>query len=478
MGRISFTLLIVLSSVIGGLLFWQWNVYSEDHSKANAEQIENVTQQFSVKTVKENLLEVSQIFNGLKANKEYRVEVPEVLSDWTCLKEDGNPCDSSDENPHSFLADNHKIKLSFQIDLGKEESTVLLNQWSATLSDATILNTSIEVIDLNKREGSWVAGLPLKSHRELELIDYYYFEGKGDRSSLYWQPTPLVYGKGEPNIDFFSAEKMNPTSYKFEFLEKLPNFSGLSIIMTEHISEMNGIGLMIVNPAINKELLERKMVYNFLLGKAKNMPLEERWLIDVLTSLLMGQESHVSKGNELLAELKKNHSEGELSQLLEQVFMENTITPEKLDELLGSLVGKKTHFFTLNKSEETKLIPLYYSDVRRIFIQDKLHEKLEVVRVEGDRFVPFIDTFTALGYDVKALEDQETILLNRENNSYRFYVSHNIFIYNEENYGLLENPLRLINGKVYIEIGWLRTIFKLGVSETTEEIKLSYPPGQ
>lgn len=477
MWRISFTLLIMLNAVIAGLLFWQWNVYSEHHSKANAEEMVEVTQRISVKT-NGNILEIAQIFNGLKNDKEYRAVVPETISEWNCLKEDGSPCDSSDENPYSFLADGQKMKISFQIQMEKGSSPFLLNHWTANLPDVNITETAIEVVDLNKREGIWAAGLPLKSYRELEVIDYYFFEGKGDRGSLFWQPTPLEHVRGEQNVDFYSSKEASTNVPAFEFLERIPNFSGLSIIFTDSMPETNGIGLMVANPHIENDVLERKLIYNYFSSKASDFPLEERWLIDVLTSLLTGQESKVAKGNELLAELKKVHSEEELVKFLEQVFAKNTISPEKLDELLGSLVDKKTHFFTLNRNEETKLIPLYYTDARRIVIGEKLHDDIDVLLVDGDRLFPFIETFEALGYEVKALEDNDTILLNKEGNSYRFYVSQNIFIYNEEDYGLLENPLTMINGKVYLETGWLRTIFKIQVLETSDEIKLSFPQGQ
>lgn len=470
MWKISFTLLILLNSVIGGMLFWQWNAYSESKSIAKAEEIESATQEISVKS-KGNAIAVTQLITGLKSDKEYRISMPDTISDWECVKADGAPCDSVDENPTSFLADHHSLTIRYNIELN--HTPFLLNSWTAALLDVEMKKTSIEVIDSSRRDGTWVAGLPLKGHNKLEFIDYYYFEGNGTSASLYWQSQSMNHVKGGQGIYLYSEENMEENSFSFDSLKRLPDFKGLSVVYTEAFTETNGNGLMITKPSIKKELLERKIIYNYFLDKSRDLPLEERWLIDVLTSLMTGQESNVQKGNEFLAELKKQLSEEELSKFLDLVFMESSLTPERLDELLGSLAGKSTHFFALNKNEETKLIPLYYTDKRKIMIQNKLYKDHEVLLIEDKKYYPFVETLEALGFEVKLLADNETILLNKENNSYRFFINQNIFIYNEEDYGLLENPLNRINGKVYVEGNWLNTIFKIHLEETEKEIKLS-----
>lgn len=473
MWKISFTLLILLNSFIGGMLFWQWEAYSEYHDSTKSVQEEEVTQRVSV-TSKGNLLKITQLFEGLKADKEYSITTPERIQEWNCVKTDGNPCESVDENPSSFFADANSITITYQLDLKEDHSPFLLNHWLAYLPDVKVTHTSIEIIDTSKRVGSWIAGLPLKGHNKFELIDYYFFEGVGDNSSLYWQPTPLSRVRGEHGIEYYSSGNIDKNSLLFKSLERIPNFTGAAIVLTDAFPETNGFGLMITKPNIANEVIERKLIYNFLMDKVDGLPLEERWLFDVLTSLITGQESNVPKGQEFMKELKGSLTEEELLEFTKRVIMETELTVQKLDDLLGDIAGNGTHFFTLNKNEETLLVPLYYFDARKVIIEDKLQKDLEVLIMnDNDRFYPFSETMTAFGFDVKVLADNETLLLNMENNSYRFYVNQNIFIYNEENYGLLENPLSYVNGKVYIESSWLETIFKIDLQETKEEIKLS-----
>lgn len=473
MWKISFTLFILLSSVISGMLFWQWNAYSEYLEPSTSSQEEKATQEISVESNGKGL-KVTQVFQGLKSEKEYRIMVPEEISEWSCLKVDGDPCESVDENPSSFMADSNSIKITYNLDIKKDHTPILLNHWLGYLPDVKVTHTSIEVIDSTRRDGSWVVGLPLKVHNKFELIDYYYFEGEGERVSLYWQPNPLERINGTYGIQYYVSENEEKKIHSFDFLEKIPNFSGMSVILTESFFETNGSGLMIVNPSIANDVLERKIIYNYLKGKVKVTSLEESWLIDVLTSLITEQESKVSKGKEFIEELRRNLSEEEIALFLDLIYKESDLTPQKLDDLLGTVVGKNTRFFSLNKNEEMKLIPLYYYDSRMVRIQDKPQKELEVLIMENnERLIPFVETMSSLGFDVKALADNETLLLNKENNSYRFYVNQNIFIYNEEDYGLLENPLRHINGKVYVELSWLETIFKIDLIEEEEEIVIS-----
>lgn len=473
MWKVSFTLLILLNSFIGGLLFWQWDAYSQVLDSTNSEQVEKVKQKVTV-TSKGNQLHITQLFTGLNSDKEYRIMAPEKVQEWGCVKSDGNPCESVDDNPSSYLADANSLTINYLIDMKENNSPFLLNHWLVYLPDVETTHTSIEVIDTSRRKGSWVAGLPLKGHNKFELIDYYVFEGLGDNSSLYWQPTPLKRVYGEQGIQYYSAANTDKNSLLFNSLHRIPNFKGLSIVVSDVYPETNGVSLMIVHPNITNEVIERKIIYNYLMNKTDNLPLEERWLIDVLTSIITGQDSNVPKGQEFIKELKGNLTEDELLTFTNMVINETLLTAQKLDNLLGNLAGKSTHFFTLNKNEETMIVPLYYFDPRRIMIQDKLQENFEVlIMSNNDRYYPFTETMNALGFNVKVLVDNETVLLNKEDNSYRFYVNQNIFIYNEEDYGLLENPLTYINGKVYIESSWLETIFKVDFQETKEEIKVT-----
>lgn len=472
MWKLSFSLFIILTSSIGSMLFWQWNAYSEQNDIPNKDLVEKGQQVLTVEA-KVNHLQVTQYIKGLTSGKEYRITVPESISEWSCIQTDGNNCDSKDENPSSFIAEDGGITIALDIPINQKQSSFLINDWMVQLPDVEITDTSIKIIDTVRREGTWITGLPLKGHSELELIDYYVFAGKEDTTSLFWHSTPLFVNNDQESVVYYLKEEKKGAVPSFESLQKISQFPNLTVIFTDQYSETNGKHLMIVPSNIQLEVLERKMIYQYFLTKATHVQLEERWIYDVLTSLWIEKESYVPKGNKLIADLKKNLTNEELTQFLMQVIDEPNLTFQRLDDLLGNLKGKGTHFFTLNKNETTSLVPMYFVDPRKIIIKEQVQKGIEVVYYEENKLFPFMDTMKLLGYDVKALSDQETLLLNKGNNDYRFYMNENIFIYNDEDYGLLENPLIVLNGKVYMESEWIKNLFKVSIEETEDQIKLS-----
>lgn len=470
MWRISLTLFVLLSSIISAMLFWQWNAYSEMNETEG--QSELIGQEVTVFSNNQQL-KITQVFKGLLAEKEYTISLPDKVENWDCLKEDGSPCDSLDENPSTFIPENNRIKMVYHLSLEGNPSSFLLNEWLGTLANTKIINSRVEVIDSSRRTGTWVVGLPFKGFKELDLIDYYVYEGREAHPSIYYQSSPLTYVKGDDGLEFYHDSAAGYESFSFPKIKELPDYNGTAIILTDTFSETNGTGLMISEPNISEKLLERRIVNNYFLERARNLPLEERWLLDVLTSLVTGQDSHVDKGKMFIEELERNLREEELEMFLADVKKAEEITPERMDELLGELFGKSTHFFAMNRSEETPLIPLYFYDKRTVYLADAPHEDLEILLVEGEKLFPFVDTMKGLGFDMKVLSDEETILLSKGNNSYRFFQGQNYFIYNEEDYGLLENPLRSFNGMLYIESSWVQSLFKVTISENETEVRLS-----
>ncbi|MEH7524443.1 stalk domain-containing protein, partial [Bacillus sp. JJ1503] len=131
-------------------------------------------------------------------------------------------------------------------------------------------------------------------------------------------------------------------------------------------------------------------------------------------------------------------------------------------------------FFTLNEGKVDSLVPLYFYDSRKVVVNGTANEGLEVIFEEGNSMFPFINTMIALDYEAEVLTDKETILLKKGSNTYRFFLNRNIFIYNEDDYGLLERPLAVINGNIYMSGQWIETLFKVTIEEEDDEIIFSY----
>lgn len=467
MRRTAILIFIVLITTSSSMLFWQWTAYSKQNNMID-DNFEKVTQELIVKMETEKL-HITQKIIGLTADKEYRVTIPENLFDWSCVKEDGKACESADENPRTFLADKEEMIFQYTIPIPKA-GEFWLNEWTAHLSDVTVAKTDIEIIAPAKRDGSWVAGAPLKGFKEMDLIDFYFFSGVGDAPSLYWQPGILNNKKNKNGIDFYYTQN-SIDSFQLKEITSLNGFPYVAVVFSDQNVEYSGRGIIVTSSRTKEDELKRKLINYYF---EKRYDIEEKWLIDVLTSYTAKIPAVTAKGKAVLKEMNNKLSDKERETFFNHVkTATGSLTTQILDGYLNEIKGVHTRFFTLNKAESSPFVPLYFYDKRKVIIAEKEQKGLEVIVNEGKMLYPFIDTMEALGFEVNTLPDQETILLLKESNSYRFYLNSPLFIYNEEDYGLLESPLTNINGNIYISKQWIQTLFKVSIEEGEMEIKLS-----
>lgn len=469
MWRTAFLIFIALTTSISGMLLWQWKAYSKQNIP-NDENMEKVVQEILIKTDKDKL-HITQKLIGLTPDKEYLTTVSDNLTDWTCVKVDGMPCDSGDENPHTFLPNNDEIQFQYNVLTPKDNTAFLFNDWTTLLPEVSVVKTTIEIVDTAKREGSWVAGAPLKGFMEMDLIDFYLFSSFGGTPSLYWQPVPLHNIQTDEYIDYYFASQEKEITLEFNEISSLQGFPYAAVILSDEYNGMNGKGLVFSSPNVTDAELAKKLT-NYYFEQRNGF--EDKWLTDIFTAYITKQPIATARGKAVLEQLNAKLSEEEITRFYNLVLGTNELlTSQDLDRFLKDIKRADTRFFTMNKDEAKPFTPLYFFDARKIVIANNEDKEIEVIVDNGRMLYPFIDTMTALGFDLKILPDQETILLMKESNSYRFYLNSNIFIYNEEDYGLLESPLTNINGNIYMSKEWIQTIFKVTFDEGEEEIKLS-----
>lgn len=470
MWKITFTFFIILSAVISGLLFWQWDAYSKEMEQPADKEF--ATQKISIRTETDTLV-ITQKLSGLTGKKEIPFALPSEVITWNCFLEDGSECEKQEESVPSITPDNKgNIEIQYTLPIKANEKAFLFNQWLTSFSNVHVTETKVELIDSTKRNGTWVMGIPLIGNKKLDLIDYYVFEGKLANPSLYWEADTLLQEKVDSKLMIYSEQNGNH-GQAFASLQQISNRPHVTVVITSYLPEGNGNGMIITRPDIKPEMLEKKLLYSILKLKFDNLPIEQSWLVDLHVSLLLNSESQISKSNQTIQELKLKLTDEELQRYL-QTFLskENVYTPEKLDEILVSVTGKPTSFFNDNKNEDTNLIPLYFLEKRNISIKGKIQKDVHIIYLGEQKLFPFVETLSSLGFQVKVLSDNETLLLTKGLNSYRFYVNQNIFIYNEEDYGLLENPLTKINQTIYINYQWLTSLFNIQIDEDENTVYL------
>lgn len=463
MWKIPFTLFSILSVVISGLLFWQWHAYSKEMEKPVDSEL--ASQQVSIKTESNRLL-IIQKLSGLTGKKEYTFSLPSGVKEWQCIQEDGKDCEQQDESLTTLKADaKGNLQIQYFLPVNTNEKAFLYNEWLASFPNVEVSETKVELIDSSKRNGTWVMGIPSIGNKKLDFIDYYVFEGELAHPSLYWQSNTLLLDEVDQRLAVYSEQQGSVTP-TFKALQELSNRPQVTVVMTSQLQEGNGNGLIITSPNVGPDVLERKLIDSFIKSRFGQLPLEQSWLVDLHVSLYLNNESQIPKSNQMIQELRSKLSEEELENYLQTFLTEDALyTSQKLDDILSTVTGKKTSFFDLNKNEGLSIIPMYFLDERNVSVMGTIQENLHIVYMEDQILFPFVETLSALGFQVKSLSNNESLLLTKGKNSYRFYVDQNIFIYNEEDYGLLENPLTKIDQTIYIDYQWLTSLFKIEIVE-------------
>lgn len=469
MWKASLFIFLILSGIISGMLFWQWQAYSE-HAIA-LESSGAITQEITVETrLKE--LKITQKIHGLMEQEEYRLVIPDTLFKWKCKNGTGEACDSADENPFTFFSSDDQMTFEYAVPINERNKALLLTDWFVKIPGKKAEGLSITISDSFKREGSWAAGIRLKARKKLDHIDYYYFEGKGNVPILYWQQKPLLK-KAINNAEVYS-EDIQAASFNFKKLNEIGDFPFLTIIFTDQYPEYKDENILITSPRTKVAQVEKNLIT--MLFQRKFSEDSQTWVIDVFTAGLLDMKPSSSKGSAVLQELQGELTEDELKAFLRKVINVNSLNAEKLDKLLSDVKGLNTHFFTMNTKSDAPFVPLYFQKEKKLLVSGAEKTSIDLIYRDGKRLLPFTATMKALGYEIKILSGEETMLLSKGNNSYRFYLNKNVFIYNEEDYGLLENPLTNQNGTVFMEIQWFKSLFGVTAEEREGEIYLTSDP--
>ncbi|MFB6466521.1 hypothetical protein ACE38V_06800 [Cytobacillus sp. Hz8] len=472
MWKVLLSIFFALAATVGGLLLWQWHSYSNQTDQSNKSEVESINQMISIE-VRNNQLNIVQNIEGLSSNKEYRLIAPASVKSWKCFVQDSKSCSSQDKNSNTFQAKNEKMRIQTIIPLNKKEEAFLLNHWLVTISNTTINHSSMEIVDYRRKNGSWVTGIPLKGGKQLDFVSYYFFQGNKDPGSLYWQTKTLKQTDDSMGFSFFYEGQQKP-KFSISNLKDSVAFPYVSIVISSQFHETFGKGILIMNRNVRQEVIERKLMEVYYASKFEGIAQEEKWLIEVFASMAINQNSHSAKGNRMIKDIENVLDGQQLKRFLKTVNSEKSpLNPRILDNLFSKTVGRPTHFFTLNQNEKTHFIPIFYYDQRKVVISKRITDQIEVIYHGEDKLFPLEATLKELGYEVDISTNHDSIVLRKGNNQYRLFLYDPIFIFNQQNYGLLENPLVKMNGTVFIKQNGLQSIFKILINETSERIMLS-----
>lgn len=468
MAKVSLSILSIIVVITGSVLFFQWKGYSLEQPKAdgvNAEQ--TITIQY-----RDQELIVEQTLQHL-APQIYDIDFPDNAKDIACYH-DEKACELLNEASVKVSVEAGELKLSYRFEMQENTNSFLLENWTAKLTGVQITSTKIQVVDEQVRTGSWIAGMEKKGEQHLDFVSYFVFAGEGSAPPLYWQDKMLKETNLDKMVTLYHADGMKIEHISLESISKLDSPTPFYIVMTDQYPAKRAGSLIIMNDSNQLANLEAILLAEKI-NQVYLLPEKEKWLGEVIASLTLNQNIGTGKSIFMFEELMAYLSEDDRKRLIEKLteFKGETIDSVKLDQILSGIVTLGTDFFTINKDKEAPFRKLVFYDLRPVSIKKEKTNDVRLTYYEQEKkMYPFEETMKALGYKMTEIKEENSFILEKDADRYRFYTDKNLFIFNEEDYGLFANPLVVWDETVYIEETWLQQLFHVFIDELENEINI------
>lgn len=459
-------LFAVLTGIIGGTLFFQYQAYSAELESGNrayyyAQEIET--------SYSNDELHVKHHFKGLP-NQRMNIILPTHAKDVACLVEDATSCERLDETMTYIAmgeAKSQSISYTVPIKNGLSENKLLQNMF-VQLQNGEVSYSILHMATDKAMAGRWVTRLPLVGEQKLSVITNTMFSGDGDVRDLYWsvQPLPLqkatalytVYANESPSEDFLQevAGVMEDKHIAIIKDAKFVAADTVEFLFLEHLD---------VATIENKILLTRlKQKYDF--SKA------EPWLIDIVATLALDRPIGGQKAQEVLATLNQEMTPAQVDEFKMRVLAteQQAITTAYLDDILHDIFTMPTDYFTQNAATTSGVFPLLFGDEREIYVNDYVKNDVKLIMKDGKIYYTADTLLPHLGYT--AGEGNKGYYVNSAKSAYRFPRLPGFYVHNQTRHDVKSEPLIQIGDSYFIEEGWLQRIFHVDIEKNTGRIQM------
>jgi len=466
--KYSVSFFIVLLFIVSGLLFFQYQVYSDKLETGQGEF--TYTQEIEIE-YRNQSLDIRQHFRNLP-NQTIEITWPQLATNPDCFLESEQTCERLSEDKTKFnVGESRSQSLSYVIPLdGGLKSSQLLKDIFASLNNGTVSYSIIHISTDSQIGGQWVTGLPLIGQQSLTLVNYVMFSGQGDVNEIYYQSDDLTLQHKTDEISIYSNTKIDES-----LSEQIKNIQFLN---DEHISIVNGDNLsgdqgerILFLKGLTLAGLNQRVILSQIdtLYTFENQP---NWMKEVVAAFVTGTISEDNMSAQIVNELLSNMSDKQLDNWVTKLeqLKGTKITATTLDEKLSEVFNMYTEFFVLNVDGE-ELQPLQFSDPRKLMVNEKYTEEVQSVFQNGLMYYSADELLALLGYEVS--EGPNGYYVDSELRKFRFPENFNFYVFNQRRYDTISNPIIKIMDKRYIEESWLQRLFLVEIEKNENDIIIS-----
>lgn len=462
---LSFFSLLVL--IIGGLLFFQYQVYSNQEEDKKSDFV--YVQEIDI-VYRGDSLDIRHHFRNLP-NWTISINWPEQAVNADCFIESKTSCNRLSKDFSTFQkSDIPNQSISYIIPIkGGLKSSQLLKDIFVTLENGSVSHTTVHITTDHSVQGTWVTGLPLVGRQSLSLVNYTMFSGTGTIHELYYQEETLQSKEIDGFLTIYSPNPIQNDMIKQLKEMKFLDDEHIAIVYGSNLSRMQGSRVLLTGnlpiDALKKEILltQLHMKYQF-----NNVPL---WATEAVAALLLDTEIGGEKAKEIAATLKNQMTKEQLKNWKEKLkaLEGKQIDLALLDNLLSEVFENHTQYFQSN-AETDGVHPLLFKDNRHVLVNNQLTEDVEVIFKDGLVLYSADSLLKHLGYETRMGE--KSYYVNNDIRQFRFPLNHGFYVYNQRRYNTVSQPVKDIAGKYYIEESWVEKLFFVEIEKMKDAISI------
>ena len=456
---------VILVVLISGLLIFQYQVYSDKLETGDGEF--SYSQEIDI-TYRDGRLDIRQHFHQL-SDQTIKIVWPKMAISPDCFIETENSCNRLNENKTKFKSgESPNQSLSYVIPLEDGlNSNELIKDLFVKLVNGKVTYTTVHITTDANIQGQWITGLPFIGQQSLSLVNYTMFSGTGDVTELYWQSNNMNVQKVSDGLTVYSKKPLNADlTNQLQELQFLSEDS-ISVVQGKQRSNEQGNRIVFIDKisasSLNQTVLTSQIRAQYQFGDSPD------WLSEVVASIVTGTPIGGNKSVEIAKTLFNQLSKKQLKNLNESLeqLKGDKLDTETIDELISDVLGEHTKYLTMNRSTDG-VYPFLFTDSRELYIDTKIYEDVHVVVKDGIVLYSAESLLKHLGYEIRV--GKNGFYVQNETQSFRFPENYGFYVFNEQRYNTISEPITVIAGNHFIEETWLQRLFNVEVNKSDKEI--------
>lgn len=457
----------ILLLIICGTLFFQYHTFSDKLDTGEGEF--TYTQEIEI-TYRSGSLDIRQHFHNL-SNQTIDISWPNLAINTDCFLESKTSCDRLSEDKTKFKAmESRNASLSFIIPIdGGLKSNQLLKDIFVTLKNGSATYTTVHISTDSDIQGQWITGLPLIGKQSLSLVNYTMFGGTGDISELYWQSGEMTIQKMTDTLTIYSHRLLSKELSEQVKALKFLNKDHIVIVEGKNLSSQEGKRILFTD-----EISEASLKETVLLSQVKTqfgLEGSPAWVSEVIASFISNSTFGSSKSIEIVKTLANKMTDEQKMSWVEKLneIKGSKISTKQLDELLSEILGLHTEFLEMNETIDG-VYPFLFNDEREVYVENNLQDTVNVVLRDGQVLYSLEPLLKSLGYQTSVGENGYYV--QNETSKFRFPQGYGFYVYNDQRYNTVSEPLTIIADSFYIEESWLQRLFNVDIQKNESTISI------